>query len=177
MLQRRCCLCAAQKEKTGDTTYCGHTHVMKVRSRVGQVFLVVHYMLLEPQQQHINIPLRYVMSVVLPRASLYDPHADDFITQIFQPEKRRNEMHHSDLLGKSTFVFVCISYLVTNLNQLTYLTTEERYPVKKLFHIIAGVKQTIAAEHYKSRMCWKLKETHTRMLQQSFQQLANAVAN
>lgn len=68
--------------------------------KAGKIFLLVHYMLIEPHEQNINIPLKSVLFVALPRASLYDPHADDFITAT------KMEMHHSGLLSENILLFV-----------------------------------------------------------------------
>lgn len=62
-------------------------------------------MLIEPHEQHINIPSRSVLFMALPRASLYDPHVDHLITKILQPEKRKDEVHR--LLSENiTFLLV-----------------------------------------------------------------------
>lgn len=42
----RYCLSSTQKEKAEDALYCGHTGIIKVRTQVGKIFLVLHYMLL-----------------------------------------------------------------------------------------------------------------------------------
>lgn len=70
-------------------------------------------MLTELHKQHINIPAGSVLFKALPRASLYDPHADDFITKILQPERLKHEERH--------FFPPYLSHLVTKLNKRTLL--------------------------------------------------------
>lgn len=113
----------------------------------------VHYMLIELHKQHINIPPGSVLFMALPRASLDDPHADDFITKILQPERLKHEVHHF-------FLPSYLSHLVTTLNKRTRLLERDLYQVNEKNE--CRESWSTFQHHYKLILCWERKTTGTR---------------